>query len=311
MAFDENQSMKYLFGIGAIIMCIGLAVTAYYQFHFTQTRFGLAVQKKQVVAESRDESSGDESSGGDTTVIAESPDEVVLTVPRWFQQDAEAEEVLGLVKSDLSYDQAYAFKWKGGILCTTIYQTDGKVLFTTNHNSQKISFGIDELSAFGGRLLVTITPDGHVKVMESWTIARASGGRMTTTPQPQVFQLDQCPVKGGKLSGTIRMSGNRDWYYIMFGDCLFMELRWLEEEVDLDAKTKNRIWWDIEHACGGIAKVSEYHPSMEKIERISKDYGIAYGQARAIYDQGKTASWRTSTPPGSEMETPPAGLLTP
>lgn len=90
-----------------------------------------------------------------------------------------------------------------------------------------------------------------------------------------------------------------------------MELRWLEEEVDLDAKTKNRIWWDIEHARGGIAKVSKYDPSMKQVERISKDYGIAYGQARAIYDQGKTASWRTSTPPESEMETPPASLLTP
>ncbi|MGI9443004.1 MAG: hypothetical protein ACR2N1_11095 [Rubripirellula sp.] len=304
--------MKYLFGIGAIIMCIGLAVTAYYQFHFTQTRFGLAVQKKQVVVESRDESSRDESSGGDARVIAESPDEVVLTVPRWFQRDSEAEEVLGLVKSDLSYNNAYAFKWKGGILCTTIYQTDGQVLFSTDHNLKKINFGIDELSAFGGRLLVTITSDGQVKVIESTTIARASGSRITSTwNQPKVFQLDQCPVKGGKFSGSTIVSGNRDWYYIMFGDCLFMELRWLDEDVDLDAKTKNRIWWDIEHACGDIANFSPNDTSMEKIKRISKDYGIAYGQARAIYDQGKTASWRTLTPPESEIETPPASLSTP
>jgi len=211
---------------------------------------------------------------------------------RWLKRDSDAEELLQL----LGYDQTqtFVFNYEGGILFATIYQTDGQVLYSGEakglYFDARESHGDSKLSDVHGRLLV-MTSGSDVHVVESLTFGNGTGVRTGLRKlKLDPDQLDQRRV-------SVRVFS--DFGRIMFGDSLFMELRWLEQEVDLDGETKNRIWWEVERSRDEITKredtlILEFNFS---VARIAKGYGITYEQARAIFDEGKTAAWRTETPP--------------
>lgn len=309
MAFDETRAVKYLFGIGGIVFVICLATTAYYQYPITPTALGLAIQNKQVVADSRDEPA--------VTSTRE--------VPRWFKRDSDAEEVLGLV----DYGNAYAFKYEGGILWATIYQADGQVLFSNVGRRIDPSF---KLSDHCGRLLVIVTDDREIKVFDPIShveklldeVAVKGSTTIKSLYPPLKLAPPQSDAANSLGGGSLFVT--KDYACIFRGESLFMELRWAEEDLELDTETKNQIWWDIERSRNeNRAAYMQIKRSRDKkrpayvhmfsrmveVQRIAKGYGIAYEQAKAIHDQGKTAEWRTETPPGGETETPATVRPTP
>ncbi|MDB4540248.1 hypothetical protein N9250_01030 [bacterium] len=297
--------MKLLFGIGGLVLVIGLPI--------------------MLVLPLLDHLTGNVSVFESN--ITSSPKTNEPT--RWFKRDSDAEEVLELV-----YDgNAYAFEYEGGILWATIYQADGQVLFSNVGRRRDPSF---KLSDHCGRLLVIVTDDREIKVFDPIThveklldevaVKRSQTIKAHYTPlklaPPQSDAANS--LEGGGLLAT------KDYACILWGDSLSMELRWADEELELDAEIKNQIWWDIERsrdekraaymqikrsrdkkrpayvhmAAVQSAYARMLHSRMAEVQRIANGYGIAYEQAKTIHDQGKTAEWRTETPPGGETETP-------
>jgi len=311
MGSEETRALKYLFGIGGIVFVIGLAIMLVIMF-VLPLLYHLpgnvsVLESKKTTTDSR---------GPTETKTTSSPKTNEPT--RWFKRDSDAEEVLGLV----DYGNAYAFKYEGGILWATIYQADEQELFSTVGN--KISSGI-KLSDHCGRFIVIVTDDREVKVFDPITQVKKRldevvvEGVTVRTLNPTLQLAPPQPNAEKTLGGGGACLTTKDYACISWGESLFMELRWAEEDLELDTETKNQIWWDIERSRNEKRAAymqikrsrDEKRPAyfhmlysrMAEVQRIAKGYGFAYEQAKTIYDQGKTAEWRTETPPGGETET--------
>lgn len=324
MVFNETRALKYLLGIGGIVFVIGLAIMLVLQLLDHLPGNVSVLESSKTTTESR---------GPKETNISSSPKTNEPT--RWFKRDSDAEEVLGLV----DYGNAYAFKYEGGILWATIYQADEQELFSTV--GSKISSGI-KLSDHCGRLIVIVTDDREVKVFDPITHVEKRLDEVvvkgwTVKTRNPTLQLAPPQSDGSSSLASVAFYATKDYACISWGDSLSIELRWADEELELDTETKNQIWWDIERSRNEkgaaymqikhsrdkkrpanvhmadvhVAYSRMLHSRMAEVQRIAKGYGIAYEQAKAIHDQGKTAEWRTETPPGGETETPATVRPTP
>jgi len=308
MGSEETRALKYLFGTGGIVFVIGLAIMLVLPLLHHLPGNVSVLESKKTTTDSRGPTETKTTSSAKTNEPT-----------RWFKRDSDAEAVLELVEDG----NACAFEYEGGILWATIYQADGQVLFSNVGNKIATNF---KLSDHCGRLLVIVTDDRELKVFDPITHVEkrldevAVKGSNTITARYPTLKLAPPQSDAANSLGGVGLLATKDYACISWGESLFMELRWADEQLELDTETKNQIWWDIERSRNekraaymqikrsrDKKRPAYFHmlySRMAEVQRIAKGYGIAYEQAKTIHDQGKTAEWRTGTPPRGETETP-------